>query len=68
MRRLLDKLNDDKSRERLRLARALEVLEQIGTDAARNLAKSWSEGDGEAWLTREAQQSVGRLAGRLSGK
>jgi RNA polymerase sigma factor (sigma-70 family) len=47
--------------ERLRVARALEVLERVGTPKARDVLKELAEGAPEAWLTREARAALGRL-------
>jgi WD40 repeat protein len=47
--------------ERLRVARALEVLERIGTPKAREVLKGLAEGVPQAWLTREARAALGRL-------
>jgi hypothetical protein len=48
--------------ERLQTLRALEVLEQIGTPAARQVLERLSRGAPQAWLTREAEAGVQRLA------
>jgi hypothetical protein len=50
--------------ERLRMARALEILEQIGTPAARRALERLSQGAPQAWLTREAEAGRQRLARR----
>jgi hypothetical protein len=50
--------------ELLRSVRALEVLEQIGTSATREILQKLAEGAAEARLTREAKESLGRLAQR----
>jgi RNA polymerase sigma factor (sigma-70 family) len=47
--------------ERLRVARALEVLERVGTPKAREVLKALAAGAPEAWLTREARAALGRL-------
>jgi WD40 repeat protein len=52
--------------ERLQTLRALEVLEQIGTPAARQVLEILSKGAPRAWLTREAKAGVQRLARRLA--
>ena len=52
------------SRSRLRLGRALCVLEQIGTPQAREGLSGLAKGADEAWLTREAKASLRRLATR----
>lgn len=61
---LLDNVMDQRSRpsgDRLRLVRAVEILEQIGTPEARQLLESLSRGASGALLTREAQASLARL-------
>jgi hypothetical protein len=50
------------SRNRLRLIRAVEVLEGLGTREARELLKDLAEGRPDARLTREANASLARLA------
>ncbi len=49
---------------RLRLGRALSVLEQIGTRDAREVLESLAKGAEGAWLTNEAQTSMQRLDAR----
>jgi WD40 repeat protein len=49
--------------ERLRALRVLTVLEQIGTDAARQHIEELTRGAGEAWLTQTARSSLARLSG-----
>jgi hypothetical protein len=49
--------------ERLRIDRALEILECINDDEARGLLKSLAKGAPGMWLTRQAQASLERLAG-----
>jgi hypothetical protein len=46
--------------ERLRLIRACEVLEGIGTPAAREVLRAWAAGPNEARLTAEATGSLVR--------
>jgi hypothetical protein len=59
---LLGKLeNIGASGERLRQARAVEVLERIGTSEAREMLGKLAEGAPGAWLTREAKASFERL-------
>jgi Tol biopolymer transport system component len=49
------------SGERLRMVRAVQVLEQVGTPEARRLLATLSGGAPGAVLTREAQASMARL-------
>jgi hypothetical protein len=48
------------ARELLRIIRAVEVLEKIGTNEARELLQSLGKGAPEARLTSEAQDSLKR--------
>jgi hypothetical protein len=67
VKRLLDKLNSERlhpGREAVRLARALEVLEHAGTAEARELLQTLAGGEVKARLTREARESLERLAKR----
>jgi WD40 repeat protein len=50
--------------QRLRLGRALAILEQIGSEAAREVLLRLAAGAEDAWLTLEARASVQRLAKR----
>jgi len=50
--------------EKLRSLRAMEVLEQIATPAAREVLKILADGAEEALVTREAKASLQRLARR----
>jgi hypothetical protein len=52
------------SRETWRMIRACEVLEGIGTAEAREVLATWTKGPPAATLTREATESVERLAKR----
>jgi hypothetical protein len=47
---------------RLRAARAVEILEQIGTAEARQVLLSVAKGDPKALRTREAKASLQRLS------
>ena len=48
--------------ETLRAIRAVEAIERIGNEPARRLLERLSEGDPSARLTREAKDSLQRLA------
>jgi WD40 repeat protein len=61
---LLGKLDPARSPELLRVVRALEVLEGIGTPEAKKLLTDLAKGSPEARLTREAKATLDRL-GRL---
>jgi hypothetical protein len=50
--------------QRLRGLRALELLERLATVEARRLVATLAGGEPEAWLTRQAQASLHRLAMR----
>src|SRR5262249_1751336 len=50
--------------EQLRALRAVEVLEHIGTEAARAILQRLTDGEPEALLTLEARASLERLARR----
>jgi WD40 repeat protein len=52
------------SGQRLRVLRALEVLEQMGTPDARQTLQNLAQGAPEARLTQEAKASLERLKGR----
>jgi hypothetical protein len=58
---LLGKLEEPWSAERRRPLQAVEVLEQVGSPAARKVLEGLAQGAPEAWLTREAQGAVRRL-------
>ena len=53
------------SPRRLRELRAVQVLEFIGTAAARGVLQDLAKGVTEASLTRHAQAALGRLAKRF---
>jgi len=61
---ILDSLNRRPSGETLRQLRAVELLELIGSDAARELLETLARGLPDARLTREAQATLERLARR----
>jgi WD40 repeat protein len=50
--------------ERLRPLRAVEVLERLGTPAAKELLEALAKGDPDARLTQDAQASLERLSNR----
>jgi RNA polymerase sigma factor (sigma-70 family) len=52
------------SPERLQSLRGLELLERIGTPAARQMLERLAEGTPKAWLTREAEAGLQRLTKR----
>jgi RNA polymerase sigma factor (sigma-70 family) len=60
----LEELNRSLSGEQLREARAVEVLEQIGTPSAHELLRALAEGAPGARLTRETGAALERLARR----
>ena len=67
--RLLSKLEGTiTDPEKLRVLRALEVLEQIGTPEAGRVLKTIAGGADEALVTRQAKESVRRLARRSETK
>jgi hypothetical protein len=55
--RKIEEMNLDPPPERLRLMRAVEVVENLGTDGM-PLLKSWAGGAPGALLTRQAQQAL----------
>ncbi|HTU91713.1 MAG TPA: WD40 repeat domain-containing protein [Gemmataceae bacterium] len=57
---LLD--NPSATTEHLRVLRAVEVLERIGTDSARQALQALAEGAASAGLTREAKAALTRLS------
>jgi len=65
--RLLKLLAPDAvSPERVRLLRALEVLELTGTPAARHVLEALAKGAGASEATGEAKASLARLAKRAA--
>ena len=62
---LLGKINGTvPTGERLRVLRAVELLEYIGTLDARKVLQTVANGPSEAWLTQQAKGSLERLARR----
>jgi hypothetical protein len=62
---LLDRLTGGTlSTEQLRLVRAVEALERMGTPEARQLLQTLAQGAPGALPTREAQAALDRMAGR----
>jgi hypothetical protein len=53
--------------QQLRLARAVEVLEQIGSRSARGVLETCAQGTSEAVLTRDAKGALDRLARKSTG-
>jgi RNA polymerase sigma factor (sigma-70 family) len=64
LKRVLDTQGHGPSLERLHQERALELLEITGTSEARKLLAELAKGAPQAWLTREAQLALDRLAKR----
>jgi hypothetical protein len=62
--RLLDRLDPAKCGERQRLLWCVELLEQIGIPAAREVLTSLAGGADGARLTREAKEALKRLDGK----
>jgi WD40 repeat protein len=65
--RLLGELKPDSPR-RLAVLRAIKMLEQHGTPAARALLHVLAKGAERAWLTQEARASLQRLARRAAAR
>src|SRR5262249_51648889 len=63
-RRRLGRVLDGQEPERRRLGYAVEVLEMIGTPAARGLLVDLAKGASASRLTREARAALDRLAKR----
>jgi WD40 repeat protein len=47
--------------EQLRVARAVEVAERIGTPAARDILREWAAGTPGAWLTSQAREALEQM-------
>jgi WD40 repeat protein len=58
---LIDKLDARLSPRRLRIFRAVTVLERLDSPDARKLLKEWAGGEPDAWLTQEAKVALERL-------
>jgi WD40 repeat protein len=65
-RQLLEKLEGKTSPERIRTFRALDVLEQIDQEDARDVLRALGQGAKDVWLTEEARATLERLARRTS--
>jgi RNA polymerase sigma factor (sigma-70 family) len=61
VRNLLDRVDAQAAAARLRLGRALEVLERAGTPEARRLLRALAAGAPGAWLTEEARKALRRV-------
>jgi hypothetical protein len=61
---LLARMKAVPSPEQLRVTRAVEVLERIGTPEAREHLRELANGAAGAWLTREAEEALSRLRRR----
>jgi RNA polymerase sigma factor (sigma-70 family) len=65
--KILEKLDSaERTDEELRLVRAVEVLELIGSAEARQVLREQARGPADAWLTQEAGAALARLAARGS--
>ncbi len=64
VRRRLQRVLDGQEGEHRRHGHALEVLEMIGTPAARRLLAELAKGSGDSRLTRETRRALGRLEKR----
>ena len=62
---LLSKLDLHVSPERLRILRAIEVLEWIGNSSATTVLEKVATGDPELLITREAKGSLRRISARV---
>jgi hypothetical protein len=63
LKKVLDATGTGPSPERLRQERALEVLESVGSPAARKLLEELAKGAPAAPLTREARAALDRMGG-----
>jgi RNA polymerase sigma factor (sigma-70 family) len=64
LKKILETEGRGPSPDRLRQERALELLEAAATPGARKLLAELAKGAPQAWLTREAQEALDRLAKR----
>lgn len=64
---LLAKIDPEQAGEVFRLSRAVAVLEQVNTPAARQLLQALAQGAPQARLTQEAQGTLKRLASVAAG-
>jgi hypothetical protein len=63
---LLDGFRNVPTGDSIRVVRAVEVLERIGTAEARQVLEAFAKGAPAARLTREAQAALDRLSRRAS--
>lgn len=62
---ILDKLESvARPPDQLRISRAVEVMELIGSAEARQILREWSQSPPDSWLTQEAKLALARLAVR----
>jgi RNA polymerase sigma factor (sigma-70 family) len=64
---ILEKLEQKTAAQRLRLERALDALELMGTVEARDVLKGLARGQKGAWLTQEAELVLKRMTDRTGG-
>jgi hypothetical protein len=63
--RLLSRLHGPvRDPDRMRIVRAVEVVERLGTPDARELLTAWAGGAEHGLLSREAKAALARLDGR----
>lgn len=62
--KIMEKATGPLPADRLRVQRALTVLEQIGNAEAKQVLESFTRGPADAWLTREAKLTLQRLSQR----
>src|SRR5262249_15054898 len=61
LQRRVERLLAQSAAQQLRIGRALEVLERIGSPEAREVLQTLARGSSHAWRTGEAQASLERL-------